>query len=98
VAARTRTPLPAALAVTAVVMALALLFPLAALARATSAVILVVFALVNLSSWRLIGARPDRGGVGPRFPRWVPLSGFVACAAVLALQAWVAATGAWTGG
>ena len=67
-------------------MVLALALPLTELAKVTSGVILVVFALVNLALWRLKGRDPDRDGVGPRLPRWLPLIGFVSCLALLATQ------------
>jgi len=91
VARRTSTPLPATAATTGVILALALTLPLASLARATSVVILVVFALVDLSLWRLLGRAPDPGtDVGaPRVPRWVPALGLAACLFALAFQAWV---------
>lgn len=86
VGARTRTPVRATATVTAAVLVLALNAPLVALAKTTSAIILAVFALVNLALWRVIGANPDRHGDGPRLPRWLPLAGFVSCAAILLFQ------------
>jgi amino acid transporter len=79
---RTRTPLPATAAVTAMVLALALAFPVAGLAGATSALILAVFAAVNLALWRL-RRRGDRPGPGIA-PAWVPPA---ALAATLLLAA-----------
>jgi len=60
--------------------------PLTTLAKATSAIILVVFASVNLALFRIQKADPDPDGEGPRLPRWLPLTGFVFTAAVLLIQ------------
>jgi len=84
----TRTPVRATVAVTGVVLALALFFPLTTLARVTSSIILVVFALVCLSLWRITQRDPDRAGEGPRFPRWVPLAGALTCTAALVGGLW----------
>jgi len=89
----TRTPLRATTVMSGVILALALFFPLTTLARITSAVILMVFALVNVSLWRIKNRDPDVRGVGPRYPRWVPAVGFLSCVAVLSVQAWVLAVG-----
>jgi APA family basic amino acid/polyamine antiporter len=71
-----QTPLYATVLVTLVVLVLALWFPLLTLAKATSLVTLLVFALVNLSLWRV--KRFDRRPAGIRvYPRWVPAMGFV---------------------
>ena len=83
---KTRTPLLSTAAAGGIVLVLALFFPLAGLARATSAIILVVFGLVNLSLWRIKG-RPGETPAGTfLLPRWVPLLGGLACAAVLAME------------
>lgn len=84
----TRTPVRATALVTAVVLALALFFPLTTLARITSSIILVVFGLVCLSLWRIARRDPDRSGEGPRFPRWVPLAGAVTCSVGLVAGLW----------
>jgi amino acid transporter len=72
---RTRTPLLATAAVTALVAVLAAAFELAALAEAAALVTLVVFASVNLA---LVGLKrrgnPPEGVIG--VPVWVPLCGF----------------------
>ena len=87
--ARTRTPLLSTALLTAVILALALALPLTQLARITSAIILLVFALVNLSLWRVKKRIPDADGEGPRYPRWLPMLGFLSCVGVLVAQAWV---------
>ena len=79
--ARTRTPLRATIAVGTVVLALALWLPLVTLVSSTSAVLLVVFALVNAA---LFALGPGDPGSGLRCPRWVPATG---CALTLALLA-----------
>jgi APA family basic amino acid/polyamine antiporter len=73
---RTRTPLWATVLVTLVILALALWLPLETLARATSLVILVVFALVNLALLRIKRRDPHPAGIGT-YPAWVPLAGAV---------------------
>ena len=84
----TKTPVFATVVMTGVVLALALYFPLTSLAKATSTIILVVFALVNLALWQL-KRREGRGDAeGPRFPDWLPLVGFVACVGVLSYRVW----------
>jgi amino acid transporter len=84
----TRTPAFATAVMTAIVLALALFFPLVTLAETTSTIILIVFAFVNLALWRIKRRddTPDYKGV--RFPVWLPLLGFVACAGVLAYRIW----------
>lgn len=91
--ARTRTPHRATALMTIVILALALLFPLTALAKTTSAIILGIFATVNLALWRIKGRDPDKAGEGPRLPRALPLFGFAACVAVLLFQAWTIVMG-----
>jgi APA family basic amino acid/polyamine antiporter len=73
---RRQTPVYATALVTVLALALALWFPLLTLAKATSLVTLLVFALVNLSLWRV--KRFDRRPAGIRVvPRWVPALGFI---------------------
>jgi APA family basic amino acid/polyamine antiporter len=86
---RTRTPVYTTGLITLIVLILAVAIPLTQLAKVTSAIILTVFALVNFSLWRLKGTRPDPDGQGPRYPRWVPMLGFLCCLGVLLTQAWV---------
>ena len=84
---RTRTPVRATALVAAIVLGLALFFPLVRLANLTSALLLIVFALVNLSLVVIQRRAPDPGA-GFRVPRWVPFSGFASCAGFLALAVW----------
>jgi amino acid transporter len=89
----TRTPVRSTLMAGGIIAALALFFPLTTLAKATSAIILLIFAGVNLALWRVKGRDPDPCGVGPRYPRWLPLTGFVVSLSVLAFQAVLALNG-----
>ncbi|HIP52932.1 MAG TPA: amino acid permease, partial [Chromatiales bacterium] len=77
----TRTPLTATLLVVAFITLLALWFPLAPLARATSVITLAIFSLVNLSLWNV---KRREGKEQPQgLPRWVPATGFLLCAAFM---------------
>ena len=88
--AKTHTPLRATVLSMVVVLVLALFFPLTTLAKITSAIILIIFATVNLALWRIKRRDPDLDGVGPRLPMWWPLLGLVGAVFVLAFQAWLA--------
>ncbi len=79
---RRRTPVTATGAVTAFVAALAVWFPLAPLAAATSTLTLLVFAVVNLALMR-IKARPMLEECAFVLPRWVPWTGFAVSLAFL---------------
>jgi amino acid transporter len=82
---KTQTPIRATLLISAIVLILALSFPLATLAQITSFVILIVFALVNLSLWRI----KRRGEATPgviRLPAVLPLLGFLASSSFLVLR------------
>jgi amino acid transporter len=80
-----RTPIAATAVVTAATLFLALALPLVSLARATSAAILVVFALVNLALLRIRRRAPAPPGVRV-WPAAVPLAGFVLSLLLLAFQ------------
>ena len=84
VSERTRTPLYATAAATAVVLALALSFGLKTLAEATSAIILGVFACVNLGLWWMKREPADHSGL--ELPRALPLFGALASLAILAFR------------
>jgi amino acid transporter len=81
---RTRTPLPATLLAGAVILALATSFSLTGLAQTTSFIILLVFALVNLSlaalRWREV--QPHGAATVP----WLPLIAACSCATMLLLR------------
>ena len=74
--ARTRTPLIATALATSLMLGLALYGRLAGLATATSALMLTIFALVNLSLWSLKGRESAPRDV-LEFPRFVPGLGFL---------------------
>jgi len=87
--ARTRTPARATVGAATVALLLALLLPLTSLAKITSAILLIVFATVNLALWRIKGkdsrdTEPD----GLRLPRWVPLIGCAVSLLILVFQGW----------
>ena len=71
----TRTPLIATALVVFCVMVLALWVPLVALAGFTSFLILIIFALVNLSLFRIKRNEPRPEGV-IIYPGWIPIGGF----------------------
>ncbi len=80
----TRTPLIATGTITAVVLTLALVFPLEGLAEWTSRIVLVTFALVNMALLMLkrrASTAPD-GSFTVKI--WVPFAGFLTCLALLA--------------
>jgi amino acid transporter len=89
----TRTPVLATAAATTITLALALFFPLTTLARSTSAFILFVFAVVNLSLWRIKGQEtsPPRGGF--TVPRWMTMLGFLSCSSALIVALWIVVAG-----
>lgn len=80
-----RTPMLATAVVTAATLVLALALPLASLARATSAAILVVFCLINLALLRIRRRIPAPPGVRG-YPAVVPLAGCVLSLLLLAVQ------------
>jgi basic amino acid/polyamine antiporter, APA family len=74
---KTRTPLRATGVMTAVVLILALWFPLVTLAKATSSIILIIFTLVNLALVviKLRSSEPPEGA--PNYPLALPVAGFL---------------------
>ncbi|QDU62976.1 putative amino acid permease YhdG [Planctomycetes bacterium Pan216] len=82
----TRTPLESTFAITVTVLILALWFPLVPLAKMTSTILLIIFALINAALWRLKGTTPHPGGRVPSYPRWLPLSGCAACVGILLVR------------
>ena len=83
---KTQTPIRATALIIGIVLLLALYFPLTALAKLTSFIILIVFATVNFSLWIIKKRDPDLDGEGPRYPNWLPLLGTVFCVFVLVFQ------------
>ncbi len=82
----TRTPVAATVIVALLVLVLALWLPLGTLAKATSYALLTVFALVNLSLWRLKRRTAHPAGI-VAVPLWVPIAGFFASLGVVIAQA-----------
>jgi len=58
VSKRTKTPIMATIIISAVVLIFALWLPLVTLAKTTSFIILIIFALINLSLWRIQRREP----------------------------------------
>ena len=83
--ATTRTPLFATLVVSVLVLVMALWLPIGTLAKSTSYFLLLVFALVNLSLWRLKRTAPHPPGL-IRVPLWVPVAGCLASTVFVAVQ------------
>lgn len=88
VATSTRTPVRATVLIIGLVLVFALWLPLLALARLTSAIILIVFAMVNLSLIRIKRQAPPVAADIPTWPIWVPAAGFVLSLAFVAVQIW----------
>ncbi len=82
---KTKTPVIATALVTAIVLLLALTFPLIELAKLTSFVILMVFALVNGSLVRLKQKGLDLNNT-PRYPIIIPICGLLLCVSLIFLQ------------
>lgn len=80
-----RTPLLSTAAATVATLALALALPLVSLAKATSAAILVVFALINLALVRIQRRQPAPPGVRS-YPAAMPATGFVLSLLLLGFQ------------
>lgn len=85
VSARTRTPVAATALVAGLVLVMALWLPVETLARATSLLLLIVFAMINLALWK-IRKRPDPAYAGFRVAAWVPAAGAASSLAFLAYQ------------
>lgn len=78
----TRTPIAATAVVIALVLLLAIAFPIGPLAEATSRVTLAVFALVNAALVALKRRDPEAGS-SFRVPIAVPMTGAILCSALL---------------
>lgn len=79
---RTRTPVTATLFAGALVLLLALALPLLSLAKGTSAMVLIVFTLINVSLIRIKLSEPSPDGVRP-LPMAVPVIGALASFLIL---------------
>jgi APA family basic amino acid/polyamine antiporter len=82
---RTQTPVTATVAVTVIIIMLALWFPLVQLASATSFLVLAVFSLVNLALIALKRRQSKVAGVAP-CPMWIPVVGAAASLGLLFAQ------------
>ena len=81
----TRTPVEATLFSGCAVLILALFFPLKSLAEATSAIILLLFAFLNLSLWKIkLTKAPSIGA--KNYPFWLPIIGLFVCLAMLTIK------------
>jgi amino acid transporter len=85
---KTKTPLRATAVITLIVLVLAIFFPLQTLAESTSFIILIIFAIVNLSLWLIKGKKNKDTKQKISFPRWVSLFGFSISVVVLVFQIW----------
>jgi amino acid transporter len=83
--ARTQTPVAATVLVVMITLGLALWFPLEALAKGTSYLVLIVFALVNAALVMIKRTRSAPEGVLNN-PLWVPVTGFITCAGLVVFQ------------
>ncbi len=82
----TQTPIMATFVVVGIVIALALWLPIVALAQATSTVLLIVYAFVNVALI-VTKLRPSkRHTVGPVYPIILPIIGAVTCFAFVVLH------------
>jgi amino acid transporter len=83
--ARTQTPVIATGIVIAIVLLLAIVFPLAGLARTTTFIALSIFTIVNLALWR-IKLRDKSTPSHFTVPIWVPATGAMLSAAILVFE------------
>ncbi len=81
-----QTPIEATALGALCVLLLALWFPLGWLAKATSTILLIIYALVNLSLLVIKHRYPDLDGKGPRYTIWLPVLGFTSCVTFLAFH------------
>ena len=74
---------------TGAILLLALFLPLITLAKATSSIILVIFASVNLAAWKVKRKKTETEDHVFSVPSWLPLLGFFSCVLVLLFQGWL---------
>ena len=82
----TKTPVRATLAVSILILVLALWLPLVTLAEITSSVILLIFTVVNVALWVLKRNGIATNDAAPDYPRWIPLCATVLCVGLLLMQ------------
>ncbi len=80
---RTQTPIVATAMIVAIILVLALLLPIAELAEATSTIVLIVFAMVNLTLLQIKRSGKAASEDVFQVPVWVPVMGFLACGFLL---------------
>jgi len=85
VSKKTRTPVVATWLVIVIILNLALWFPLETLAKGTSYLILIVFALVNASLISIKWSKPPAEGI-INVPIWVPVVGFFSSVSLALFQ------------
>jgi amino acid transporter len=85
VSKKTRTPVVASWLVIVIILNLALWFPLETLAKVTSYLILIVFALVNASLISIKRSKPAAEGI-INVPIWVPVAGFLSSVSLVLFQ------------
>ncbi|MES0371299.1 MAG: APC family permease [Mariprofundaceae bacterium] len=81
-----RTPLIATVTVAVLVLITALSLPLLTLAKITSFITLILFAVINLALWKLKLKYPRDPEAGINVPIWVPICGFLLCTLFVSLQ------------
>ncbi len=84
---QTHTPLIATVLITGCVLVLALWLPIVSLAKLTSTVLLIVYALVNLSLIIVKRRRKRETPRGPVFSIWLPVVGFISCVSFVVFHA-----------
>jgi amino acid transporter len=82
---KTQTPVVATSLVIAIIMVLALWFPLESLAKATSYLILIVFTLVNAALVSIKRTQPPVEGI-LSISIWIPAAGFITSISLLLFQ------------
>ncbi len=87
VIARTQTPVLSTITVTAVVLALALWFPIVTLAKATSTILLAIYAAVNVSLVVVKRREKSPPEEVPNYPIWLPIIGCGSCLGFLMFHA-----------
>ena len=88
VSSRTQTPVNATWLVIAIILSLALWFPLETLAKGTSYLILVVFALVNAALISVKQTQPIIKNI-LTIPMWIPVSGLITSISMILFQLFI---------
>jgi len=88
VSAKTQTPVTASWLVIAIILCLTLLLPLEVLAKMTSFLVLIVFALVNAALVFIKRTQATPEGVLNN-PIWVPIAGFASSTSLVLFQIFI---------